>query len=99
LHLVVHIVEHVNTISKKEHQIVLAVVWLREDLSGENASYTLVLQITKLSIVECVRTFHVTCLSTSLIQNMGKRVLSQELDSWRIERKQAQNHTLRLFEN
>jgi len=84
---VAHIVEHANTISKKEHQIVLAVVWLREDPSGENASYTLVLQITKLNTVDYVRIFHATCLSTSLIQNMDKRVLSQELDSWCIGRR------------
>ena len=76
-----HIVDSVITTKRKENLIALAVELGRDILSGVNANSMLVLRIIRLNTVDYAKNFHVTYLSTSMIQNMDREVCSRGLDS------------------
>ncbi len=76
-----HIVDSVSTTKRKKCPIVLDVALIKDILSGVIADSMLVLEIMRLNTVEHAKNFYVIYLSTNMIQNMDRRVHSQELDS------------------
>jgi len=78
---VAHIVDSVSTTKRKKCPIVLDVALIKDILSGVIADSMLVLEIMRLNTVEHAKNFYVIYLSTNMIQNMDRRVHSQELDS------------------
>lgn len=79
--LAVHTVALVFIILKKEILTVQDVEHKVDVLSGENASYTLVLKKRKSNIVDYVTSFLLNSSSINTTQNMDKRVPSLEQDS------------------
>ncbi len=68
-----HTVNFVFILEKKELHIVLDVALKKGNSSRVSVGYTLVPQLITLNTVLYAKSFHLTCLWTNMIQNMGKK--------------------------
>ncbi len=77
----VHTANSAITTKRRERPIALDAELRGDILSGEIANFMFVLKTTRLNTADYARNFHVTYSSISMIQNMDRKVHSQEPDS------------------